>query len=116
MPVSTTTSPNEEGSIVIGVSFEDEDGDLIDSGSITAITWTLTDGTGTVINSREDVAPDTIANPLTIPLYGDDLALSATSSHRRILTVSATYNASHTSNLPINEELDFKITDLTNIA
>lgn len=114
MPVNLTTTPNEESQLILTVTLKDSDDATVATSSIASMTWTLTDVDGTVVNSREDVSP-TIANPLTIELYGDDLALPTTSSPTRIVTVKATYNSTYGNARPVNEEAVFDVTALTNV-
>jgi len=62
----------EKGTLALQVSVTDEDGDAV---TPTALTWTLSDRDGTVINSREDVVVVMASSTTTIYLAGDDLQI-----------------------------------------
>lgn len=115
MPLHLPSLVVEESSLILTVSLKDEDGALVDNEAITSMTWTLLDHNGTVVNEREDVVPESITNPLTILLYGDDLSLDTVSSTSRILHVHAEYTSNYGIVLPVNEELHFTITDLFSV-
>lgn len=96
----------EESSVGFQVSFEDEAGAAL---TPSAISWTLTNARGTVINSRSAVSVNPTASTVIITLSGDDLAWS--SDPRRFLLVSATYSSDLGSNLPLLEQVQFSITN-----
>ena len=102
----------ERSTAALVASFRDEAGELI---TPTAINWTVTDGDGNVINSREeqDVAPD---NSVTIVLTGDDLAVSPGDDGRRQVIVRATYDGSLGDDLPIVGVLEFTVRNVPGIA
>lgn len=78
------------------------------------IKWTLTDGAGNIMNSRENVVVVTPAESIEIKLTGDDLILE-TSNVVRILLVKATYNSSRGSDQTLNRELLFEIIPILKI-
>lgn len=80
------------------------------------ITWTLHDAEGNVVNSKQDVLIDPPAHQVYIPLSGDDLKTLAGKSNRRWVTVQATYNGLAGNNLPLIEEVSFKIINLAAIS
>ena len=96
---------------VITITFKDEAGDAV---SPESATWSLTDGDGVVVNSREDV---TISSPTAtekISLSGDDLLYS--DGEKRYLVVEATYTSSITSTvLPLNTGVWFRVVDLPSV-
>lgn len=97
----------------ITFKFIDEDGDPVVPA--TAI-WSLTDGNGTAVNTRTDVAIAILASTVTIALSGADIAYSLTGtrqSNLRRVTCKATYLSSITvTNLPINKHAEFMIEDV----
>ena len=96
----------EGSTYVIRLAYFDEDGV---AETPTAVTWTLTDRVGTVINSRLDViiaAPGTTNDVL---LSGADLVLSTGSGPERVLLVEAIYTSSLGAGLPLKEECWFVI-------
>lgn len=103
----------EEGTYVIQLSFFDEDGD---AATPNVATWTLTDGKGAVVNGREAVSI-TPAQVVNVVLRGDDLALGGDYFGRaRKLLVSWTYDSDLGDDLPMNEEVTFRIDDFVKVT
>ena len=105
----------EESTVKITVAFTDESGAVAVP---SAITWTLTDADGTVINSRLDVNVDSPASTITVALSGDDLALQAGETGdavQRIFTVEAVYSSDLGSDLPLKDSLKFPLVNLVAI-
>lgn len=77
-------------------------------------TWTLTDGAGTVINSRSGVTIAPLAASVDVVLSGLDLAMQAgeTGYAARLLTVQAVYSSTEGASLPLNEEYQFQVRGL----
>ena len=73
------TNASEEGTYAIDeIQFLDSQDTPVEiTPEADSVTWCLTDKSGNVINSREDV-PITSASSMTIVLSGDDLAISGT--------------------------------------
>ena len=110
MPTTITTNAIERSTYAITAAFTDETGAAVVPNS--GLTWTLTDATGAVVNSREDVAIASAAS-VTVVLTNLDLAISTTyRDNRRLLTFEGTYNSSLGSNLAIRDQAEFQITDL----
>lgn len=102
MTVELQTHATEDSSYVVTVNFEDEDGDPVTPDSID---WTLRDDdTGSVVNSREDVAVAVPASTIYIVLYGDDLEPLTLDSKKLLLTVSAVYDSALQNDLPLVAE------------
>jgi len=114
MPTTLETRANEESTFIITVSFLDEDNSSV---TPTAITWTLTDKDGNIINSREDVSIST-GTSVDVVLTGDDLSLQSTESKKakRVLTISATYNSDAGTGLSLKDEVTFYVTDLVAVS
>jgi len=111
MTIVLPTKAKEGSTYIVTVSFKDEDGE---AETPTAITWTLTDSDGTVINSREDVSVSP-ASTINIVLSGDDLQIvseNVSSPTRRVLTIEAVYNSTLGNNLPLKEQIEFNIDNL----
>ena len=114
MKVSLATQVSEEGTAIFIVGFEDEDDQPVTPNSIK---WKLTDGSGTVINNRDDVAVSP-ATQINIVLSGDDLPISngfTGDAEKAFVTIYGTYNSNYGSNLPYNHQFDFPIADLVAI-
>lgn len=103
----------EESTYAITVAYTDENGDAV---TPTAVTWTLMDGAGTVINGRSAVSIATPSTSNTIVLKGDDLAVSDAGQLERVLLIEATYDSSLGSGLPLKKEYRFHVDDLVGVS
>ena len=102
-----------EGSTALfSITFTDEEDVVIQDADITALTWTLSDVDGVVINEKEDEAIVSPTNPQEILLQGDDLAITGTENVQRVLTIEGTYNSTNGSNLPIKDQVRFWVDNL----
>ncbi len=91
------------------ISFFDETGAAT---TPTAATWSLTDGAGTVINSRSGVTISPLATTATLVLSGLDLAVGAgLVGFTRKLLIEAVYNSIYGNGLPLKAEVTFTIAD-----
>lgn len=114
MPTTITSEIIEKSTVVFTAAFTDEDGDAVVP---TAITWTLSDDTGNIINSREDVNVDTPASSIDIVVYGDDLAIIGDDDDgARRLTISATYTSDLQAGLPLKDSAKFTVTNLAAVS
>ena len=108
---------DEESTGGIDCAFEDEEDADVVPGSIA---WTLTDLSGTVINSREQVAVAVPAASVTITLSGDDLALQSAEANRekvkRRFLVEAVYDSDLGDNLPLKASCEFSIRNLRYVS
>jgi|WetSurMetagenome_2_1015567.scaffolds.fasta_scaffold298129_2 hypothetical protein len=111
MPVNITT-PNaiEESTYIVTVAFQDEDGN---SFTPNHAYWTLTDTSGTVVNSESEIEIASLGDSVEIVLSGDDLALPEGADARRILTVEGTYDSDAGTDLPFKEQATFLVKNLT---
>lgn len=102
----------ERSTVALVTSFRDEDDELV---TPTAISWSLTDGDGNVVNARAavDVAP---AETVTVVLSGDDLALTQGDDGRRQVVVRATYDGALGDDLPIVGVLEFTVRNVPGVA
>lgn len=89
MPTVLNTRAIEESAYTITFAFTDEDGNDVTPDDIK---WKLTDGDGTVVNSRTDVSL-TPSTSVDVDLNGDDLALADHSQNKRIVTIYGTYTS-----------------------
>ncbi len=110
--ILTSDKAVEKSTFIITASFTDENGDAVIPNSIK---WTLSDSSGDIMNSREDIEILTPAATVTIVLSGLDLAIIDTDLNR-FLAIEAEYDSALGSDLPLNEELQFKIRPLVNIS
>ena len=102
---------NELSSFPRKIIFQTVDGEAVIP---SAITWTLSDEDGTIINSRKQVAVGTPASTITIMISGDDLEILDAVKLKRILTIEATYDPG-TGAVPLNDEYTFRIRPLVNV-
>lgn len=108
-----TVRPAEEGHIIADVTFYDEDGAAVVPN---AITWTLTDEDGNVINSRLDVPVATPASSISILVSGDDLAVPDATDLVRKLLVEWTYDSSLGTDIPAKTQATFTIEALPGVS
>ena len=102
----------EKSTYIVTMNFQDENEESV---TPTAATWTLTDESGNVINSRDDVALSGLAAEMEVVLSGDDLALAdgfSGNAEKRIFTVEATYNSDLGVGLPLRDQLEFPVYNL----
>ena len=109
MPTTLTTSAVERSTFVITAAFTDHAGAAVVP---TAMAWTLTDGSGAVVNSRSAVAISPLASTVSIVLSGLDLALPSAGDPMRTLTLQGTYDSSLGNGLPLKDEVRFAIVGL----
>jgi len=110
MPTTiTATEAVEESTCVIKCVFTDEDGNAVIPATLT---WTLTDISGNIINSRENVSVAVPASTTYITLTGDDLALTAGRDQDRILLVEGTYDSAYGTGLNIKDSARFTVKNL----
>lgn len=103
----------ERSTLALVASFRDEADELI---TPTAITWSLTDGDGNVLNERDELAVTPPANTITVVLAGDDLAMAAGDDGRRQVVIRATYDGDLGDDLPITGLIEFTVRNVPGIA
>lgn len=106
----------EESTGVFTCAFKDANGEGVTPSSAT---WTLTDTSGTVINSREAVAISSLAASVDVVLSGDDLAISSGFdgvAEERVLTVEYVYDSDEGTDLPGKGECRFFIDSLVAVS
>lgn len=108
MTVKATVAADGRSTYAVTVSFYDEDGDAVVP---TAIHWSLVNTANDVINNREHVAVSVPAASITLALYGDDLELEDpdNESEVRRLVVTATYDSTLGTGLPLVGVLEFRV-------
>lgn len=115
MPTQLTDYAVEQSTFAVVAAFTDEDGDAVVP---SAITWTLCDDSGVIINSRQDVAVGVPASSIAIVLSGDDLQVLDESNdfEIRYLEISAVYDSDIGSDLPLKDRAEFKVINLQSIT
>ena len=104
----------EKSTIVITVSFTDEDGNAV---SPATMAWSLVDKDSTVINSRDQVSISNPSSTEDIVLSGDDLAVTESKSRvARWLVLEGTYNSDAGSGLPLKDQCRFYIDNLKKVT
>jgi len=105
MPLYINEEAFEESTFILSVSgFDENEYSVMPK----TITWSLSNISGVIINSREDVV-ETPATTVYIVLSGDDLAITDDSDTVRMVTIKATYDSNLGSDLPLVEDYRFKI-------
>lgn len=109
--IPTAICAVEGSSVFVTAEFTDEDGADVVPG---AVTWTLVDGTGTVINSREDVVVSAAAS-VSILLEGDDLPWYGSNQNNNYsiyIMIEALYASGSETDIPLNQEVEIKVRNL----
>lgn len=94
----------DKDTVGIQIVITDEDGTALTPNS--PLYWTLTDMTGAVLNSREDVTI-TPASTITIPLTGADLDYADGAG--RLVRLHGTYDSDIGNGLNLNRQFKFTI-------
>ena len=107
---------DDKSSYIIQCDFTDDSGEPV---SPVSATWTLTDGNGDIVNTREDQPITALNSTIYIALSGDDLDVDedgARAKNMRCLIVEATYNSTLTGGiLPLKKAVKFQVTDLPQV-
>jgi hypothetical protein len=98
--MTTLADATENSTYIVTISCLDETGAAM---TPTSCAWTLTDGSGNVVNSRSAVAL-TPATSMNIVLLTGDLEYSEPDSTGRYLTVSAVYTSTYGTGLALKQE------------
>ena len=113
MTTTIVVEAKERSTVAFLGVFTDEDGDAV---TPSACTWTLTDLSGDVINSRAQVAVSSLSSSVSIVLSGADLQILATEEDQelayRYLVVEATYTSSLGAGMPLKDEIFFTVRNL----
>jgi len=112
MTTTITVMPAEKATAKVTVSsFTDESDTAV---TPTAITWTLTDRLGNVINNRSAVSV-TPASSVSFLLTGNDLAIGD-NGKQRVITIAATYNSTLGNGLIARAQAYFTIEDMVALS
>jgi hypothetical protein len=106
-----TTHAREQNSFVITLDFTDETGL---ANTPIALTWTLSDMDGNVVNSRSAASATTIATTSTIVMVGSDTVIIAGQTNERLLLIEWTYNSSYGSAMVGKAQAILTIDELVN--
>lgn len=108
------TSVQEQSTLVVKVDFVDEFSDPV---TPTAITWTLTDKNGNVMNTLEDEAISSPASTIYIAMSGSDLSIATgeTKPYTRYLLVKAVYDSTYGDSLAFKDQLKFKLDNMIGV-
>lgn len=113
MALSTLSEPAmEQGTYIVTAACTDDAGSAVTPDTLT---WTLTDTTGAVVNSRQDVAIETPSTSNNIVLSGDDLAVSGTTRRTLVLTVEGTYTSDAGVGLPLTDAIKILVEPLPGV-
>lgn len=110
MPITLSEHANEQSTYVVDFNFTDEDEAAVVPN---ALTWSLLNGEGAVINGRLEVSI-TPAASVTIVLSGADLVASEGST--RVVLIEATYDSDLGSDLPLRDTVTFQIANLIGVS
>ena len=97
--------PAEKGTAIVTLTFTDEDGKGVVPKSAQ---WQLMTTDGTIVNGRSFA--ECSFTGTEVVLSGDDLAIyGTTDSGYRLFAIHAVYDSDAGSDLPLNDEVRFKI-------
>jgi len=105
--ITLSTKPNERGTAIFTLEFTDEDGAIVIPSTSA---WQLMKSDGTIVNDR-DFASCSFSGT-TVVLSGDDLQLFASDDKKRIFAIQAAYDSTAGNDLPLVDEVQFKINPL----
>ncbi len=108
-----TTVADEGGTYIVRATYYDEDDNAVTPDSVT---WTLTDGNGKIVNSREDVS---IASPSTyndIVLGANDLRCSGNRDETRVMVVKYVYDSATVTNGTGVAQVSFPVHNMQNVV
>lgn len=114
MARATLATKADEGSTyIIRATYYDDNGTAVTPDSVT---WTLTDGDGIIVNSREDVS---IVSPSTyndIVLGEDDLRCKSNQDEVRVLVMEYVYDSTSGSNLVGKAQVSFVVHNMQRVS
>ena len=101
----------EEGTYPVKFIFKDSLRQEIEAAAITAVSWWLTDMTGTIVNSKSEVLVAVITNPLYLIISGDDLQILDKDNgyENRLITLKGTYDSDLGNALPFTYAVSFSL-------
>lgn len=123
------TDANEQSTFVVVAPFKDEDGNAVAPNS--GLTWSLFRLDGTVVNSRTNVSitPGAsvaiVLSDADLAIFEDDpveevyihgVGMTTMQYGVRVLSVSGTYNSSAGNNLPIRDQVLFRVVNLIGVS
>lgn len=113
MPETLTLHAVERSTYIVTASFMDETDTPV---TPTALTWSLTDMSGKVVNNRAAVSVPP-AEVVVIILTGDDLVVNGLfRGQKRIVTVEALYDSSLGAGLSLRDQAIFIIDTLAAVS
>ena len=104
--VSLPTRAQDRSTFVVSISFYDAAGDSVVP---TSVTWTMTNGAATVINSRSAVVVAPAAT-INLVLGADDTDYAG--GEARMVVVDAVYTSTEGADLPLRGAVSFRIEDV----
>jgi hypothetical protein len=110
MPSALTAHAIDRSTYVVTAAFTDETGAAV---TPSAVTWSLFNETGGVVNSRSAVSA-TPAASVAIVLSGADLA--AADGSRRVLLIEATYDSTNGTGLTLRDSVTIVVDDLVGVV
>lgn len=121
--ILTTTLDEGAGGVVTIGSFTDQNGDTVSVDNITAVTWTLSDAHGNIINGRENEALTPAASievglvaAETTAASGDDVSNGYFYRYMLVkYTYDTTINGNAVNDYPGTKEVAIKINSYINV-
>ena len=107
MSVALSMKVPDKSTCVVSASFFDSAGN---PATPTSLTWTMTNGAGSVVNGRSAVLVAAPSTSVDIVLGADDT--DHEDGERRIIVFDAIYNSTEGNDLPLRGAASFRIEDL----
>ena len=123
------TDANEQSTFVVVAPFKDEAGNAVAPNS--GLTWSLFRLDGTAVNSRTNVlitpgaSVAIVLSDADLAIFEDDpveevyihgIGMTTMQYGVRVLSVSGTYNSSAGNNLPIKDQVLFRVVNLIGVS
>ena len=113
MPAKISVHAREKCNYTVSITFYDEVPALVIP---TALTWTLTDMDGNIINSRDAVPVTPSESTEDVVLGSADTVVVAGQTNERLFLAEWTYNSTYGSGLASKEQAVFVIDNLLHIT
>jgi len=114
MARATLSTVADEGSTyIIRATYYDEDDNAV---TPTTVTWSLVDGDGHIVNSREDVSVGSPSTYNDIVLGADDLRCKGTRDASRTMVVKFVYDSAVVTDAPGVQEVSFMVRNIQNVV
>ena len=106
--VKITKVFDEGSTIKVTMTFTDDGGNSV---APKTGTWTLTNASGTVVNSRQDVAISTLSSTISVAVRSSDIVRAAGDDGTRYFLFEGTYDSDLGTDLPLTGRCRLTVAD-----